>query len=97
MSLHRNTYLFKTLDNPSRLLFWEIDDFLCFVVPIFLGLSFDSLYLILTALPLKLMYSRLKKKFPYGQYKHQLYWHLPTHTIKYLKHLPPSHQREYLL
>jgi conjugal transfer pilus assembly protein TraL len=98
--MNERQLMFKTLDNPTRLLFWTIDEFLVMATPIFLGLCFGSIILIFLAAILKPCHSKIKKKLPYGTLKHLLYWHLPTASLKKMgrvKRLPSSHLRELLL
>jgi type IV conjugative transfer system protein TraL len=88
----------KTLDNLPRVLFWEIDDFLCLACPIFLGIVFGCLSIALAGLVIKPIYGKIKRKMPCGTYKHRIYWMIPTRVLKgMIKTIPPSHNREYLL
>ena len=92
--------MFKTLDNPIRILFWTIDEFSVMAIPIFLGLCFGSITLMIFAVILKPCHSKIKKKLPYGTLKHTLYWNLPIFWLQKmgrLKSLPSSHYRELLL
>jgi type IV conjugative transfer system protein TraL len=88
----------KTLDNKPRVLFWEFDEFLSFVVPLFLGIGFGSLLLALTGIFTKIIYSKIKKKMPFGMFLHKIYWIFPTRALRsVIKTLPPSHNREFIL
>jgi conjugal transfer pilus assembly protein TraL len=95
--MNERQLMFKTLDHPIRILFWTIDEFLVMAIPIFLGLCFGSIILILAAAILKPCHSKIKKKLPYGTLKHLLYWNLPMKKMGRLKRLPSSHFRELLL
>ena len=98
--MYEHQYLYKTLDNPIRILFWSLDDFLVFAVPLFLSLCFGSLLFLLAGFILKPFYSRLKKRFPNGSLKHKIYWSVPMSCLKHMgkiKNLPPSYYRELLL
>lgn len=95
----KNYYIFKTLDNSPRLLYWAVDEFLIMVVPIFLGIFFGS-FLLMTGSFLKVFYTRLKKAIGYGSIAQYAYWHLPTNYFQQMGHfkrLPPSYIREYIL
>jgi type IV conjugative transfer system protein TraL len=88
----------KTLDNKPRVLFWEFDEFLSLVVPLFLGMAFGSLLLALSAIFTKQLYSKIKKKMPFGSFLHKIYWIFPTRALRsVIKTLPPSHNREFIL
>jgi type IV conjugative transfer system protein TraL len=89
-------YTFKTLDHPSRILFWKLDEFFVMIVPIFLSLALGSLFMAFGVF-LKIPYKKLKKKFSHCSLMHHLYWYLPTKRLSHLKRLPPSHQRELVL
>lgn len=90
--------ILKTLDNMPRVTFWKIDEFLCLAVPLFLGIAFGSLLAALSGVILKQLYSKFKRKMPFGLFLHRIYWLLPTWSLKgMIKTLPPSHQREFIL
>ena len=100
MALERSHLVFKTVDNPLRILFWELDEFLCIAAPLFLGMCFSSFLLMCSGIVAKPLYTRLKKKCPNQHFKHMVYWYLPTRQLKKMgivKNLPPSHVRAYLL
>jgi conjugal transfer pilus assembly protein TraL len=88
----------KTLDNYPRILFWNLDDFLIVIVPMFFGICLGMLSLMLVGIVPIFIYRRMKKKMPHGSFKHKLYWILPTRVMrKLLKNVPSSHYREMLL
>lgn len=87
---------FKTLDHPSRILFWKADEFLIMVIPIFLAIALGY-FLILFGAFLRVPYNRLKKRFSPCSLSHYAYWYLPTKHMKFLKRMPPTHIREFLL
>jgi len=77
-----------------------MDEFLVLATPFFLCLCFGNLFFLLGALVAKPFYTKLKKRFPQGTFKHQLYWHFPKRALEKMgkiKRLPPSHCRELLL
>jgi len=93
-------YFYKTLDNPIRVLFWTVDEFLILITPLFLSLCLGNVFLLFGGIILKPCYSKIKRKFPNGLFKHKLYWSLPHNFLERTgktKHLPPSHVRELLL
>lgn len=85
----------KTLDNPLRILFWNLSDFFMLVIPFFLGVIFESVVIVLIGLVLRLFFKRLLQRYPQTYFKSLLYWYLPTKTLnRILKcNLPPSHFR----
>lgn len=92
-------YIYKTLDNEPRILYWPIDEFLVMVLPVFCGIVFGCFFLMLGSF-LKVPYTRIKKRLSHRSTVHYAYWHLPTDYMKgvgHFKSLPPTHHREYLL
>lgn len=92
-------FIFKTLDNPPRILYWSVDEFILMIAPVFFGIVFGSLLLMLAAL-LKVPYARFKRSLGHSSLVHCAYWHLPTdylNRIGHFKSLPPSHERNFLL
>ena len=93
-----NHYIIRSLDNPARFLFWEIDVFGIVVVPFLVGILAGSFLMMGSGLVMGFFYKRLKKKFPNNSFKQKLYWHLPTDRLKGFVHkYPPSHIRELIL
>lgn len=92
--------ILKTLDNPMRIIFWSMEEFLIMIVPLFLGFMLANFFVLLSGIVLKIIYAKFKNKSTQRYFKHVLYWHLPTNNLKkqgIVKNLPPSHIREYLL
>jgi conjugal transfer pilus assembly protein TraL len=92
--------LLKTLDNPPRILFWELDEFLVMLVPVFAGIAIGSLSLMVAGLVLKPVFSKMKRRHKSRSLQHQLYWLLPYSSFQrsgLLKRIPPSHIREVVL
>ncbi len=91
-----NSYhVLKTLDNPPRILFWDVYEFLAIAVPFVVGMGVASIAIMLSGIPLKILYKKFKKKSPYISFSQRVYWYLPKN--KKLKNIPPSHQREFIL
>ena len=91
--------VFKTLDNPPRILYWTVDEFVLMIAPLFFGIVFGSLWLMMAAL-LKVPYTRFKKSLKHASIVHYAYWHLPTDYLNrmgHFKNLPPTHERIFLL
>lgn len=91
--------VFKTLDNPARVLFWDLDDFCLMAIPPFLGIAMGVLWLMFIGVLLRPFYARLKRRFPKGTFLHFAYWSLPKNAwdrAGRLGSLPPSHRRDYL-
>lgn len=98
MNIEKKHQLYKTLDNPLRVIFWSVEEFLLMVIPLMIGFMMASPFILLSGFFLKYAYSKFKKKFPV--LKHMLYWHLPTGRLrkqKIIKNLPLSHIREFFL
>jgi type IV conjugative transfer system protein TraL len=95
--MNQERAIYNTLENAPRSLFWEIDDFLSFAVPVFLSIALNSFLCLVLALLSKKLYSRLKKRGSRGSLIHFLYWRLPKNAFfGQLKALPPSCERELL-
>ncbi len=95
----RQHYIFKSLDNPIRILFWNVDEFLLIVIPFFIGLIFGSVVVsVLTISIVIYLYKKFKKRYRKLYFSHLMYWNLPTGKMKKIgiyKSLPFSHIREY--
>lgn len=94
----RMTY--KTFDEPIRILFWTIDEFLILIPLCFIGLILKSLFLICLAFTSKAFYAQMKKKRRHQSYSHFIYLYLPTavcQKVGYFEGLPPSHLKEVIL
>lgn len=88
----------KTLDNPPRVLFWGIDEFFSLIGPAVIGVALGHPWLAIAGIFSKPLYTRMKRKMPYGAFTQKIYWILPTKNLKtIIKTLPPSHNREYIL
>jgi type IV conjugative transfer system protein TraL len=100
MAIQSQHFIYRTLDNSSRILFWTTGEVLFMLTPFFIGISCGSLLISCLGILLKPFYTKLKKKFPNGLLIHKLYWILPTSAfgkVTSLKSLPPSHYREFIL
>lgn len=92
--------VFSTLDNPPRILFWPLDEFLVMVGPAFVGFSIGYPLLLFLGFFAKPLYGRMKRKFPRGTLRHWLYWKLPAKAFGSSgpgSSFPPSYIREFLL
>ena len=100
MEARRENILINTLDNPTRILFWEVDGFLVVIIPFFVGMALSSLLIMITGFFLISPYRKLKKMYPRGSLKRKCYWNLPHHVFEKsgkFKGFPPSYERELLL
>lgn len=88
----------KTLDNPIRILFWNLPDFMMLILPFFVGMLFESTLLFLVGIALRIILKRALRRQRKGSAKLWVYWHFPTSTMnRMLKtHMPASHIRKYL-
>ena len=92
--------IIKSLDNPPRMLFWRMDDFLIMAALFFVGLFLGSIFVAFSGVFFKYIYGKLREKYPKGRLQHQFYWILPYETfIRFgkFKNLPPSHKRDFIL
>jgi conjugal transfer pilus assembly protein TraL len=84
-------------DDPPKLLLWDFDQALIFMLFLVMGLLSDMLVssFVLGILAAK-KYSRIKA----GKHRmfliHLMYWHLPSEMILGIKALPPSATREFI-
>jgi conjugal transfer pilus assembly protein TraL len=86
-------YVPRTLDDPPRIFWWEIDQALLVVFFLVFGMSVDSLMLgLLIGLGCGWGYGKLKAGRHRAFGLHLAYWYLPF--IR-LKRTPPSHIRHY--
>lgn len=100
MALNDSYIVVKTIDNTPRVLFWKIDEFFILIIPLCLGLVLGSILLFALGPLSKHYYSKMKKKYPRGTFKHRLYWMLPKQFFKRsrkLTKIPASHVRKLVL
>lgn len=99
MSQHK---IIKTLDNPTRFLFWNASECMILILACILGGALESLTVVLIGGALwysfrKINRIALKKSVtPF----HFLYWNLPTSVLKKsgkFRALPCSHKRDIVL
>lgn len=98
MSDEHQHIIFKSLDNPARILFWNIDEFLLMALPFFIGVLLSSWCLMFSGFIVKYIYSKFYKNHPRFILNHILYWYLPTGKLKKIglfKSFAPSHIRGY--
>ncbi|NGX47091.1 MAG: hypothetical protein K1000chlam3_00460 [Chlamydiae bacterium] len=90
--------IIKTLDNPTRILFWDLPDFAMLVLPFFLGMLLENSLIFIGGLVARWFLKRLLKHLPKGYLKRVAYWYLPTRTMNRLlkTNLPPSHIRRFM-
>lgn len=99
MSSNRHRIL-KTMDNPPRVLVWELDEFLVVASPLFLGICLGSILVSFSGLALKPIYSRIRQRLQRGVLSSYIYWLLPSRALKrrgFFVRLPDSHERDLLL
>ena len=89
-------YIPRYLDEPTKIILWTIDEFLCFIIP------FATLFLCFNA-PVSAMVIGFAMVFLLRRIKgeqgncylyHLMYWHLPN--IVKLKTTPPSFIRQFI-
>lgn len=92
--------IIKTLDNPPRMLFWDLDEFLVMITPFFVGMILSSILVMVSGFFLKIAYSSLKKEGQKGPIRHRAYWLIPqgvNRSCGVLKKIPGSHIRRVVL
>ena len=85
-------YIPKHLDSPSKIIFWQVDEFMMFFAPIMLGLFMDKL--LVSSIAGILIYMQWKKIKGLGKGNTPLffiYWFLPKVCISF-KRTPHSDQ-----
>jgi len=84
------------LDDPLRILKWTIDEAAVLILPFFIGIVINQLFVSAVFAILGIMgLKKLKSKFGQGTLKHLMYWYFP-HNKKKLFKTPPSYIREYI-
>lgn len=84
----------RTLDDPAKLFWWDIDQALLVCMFVVFGMSIDHMLAgMLTGGFMGWLYGKSKSGKHKGYAVHLMYWHLPAETFS-LKRTPPSHQRE---
>jgi len=88
----------KTLDNPTRILFWDLPDFAVMVLPFFLGMLMENSLICVGGILIRWFFKRLLRQLPKGFVKRAAYWYLPTKVINSClkSNLPPSHIRKFM-
>lgn len=98
MSSLDNGYIPRNLDNPPKILIWELDVVAVFFLPIwFFGFIVKEFFLaIVVAFLLSYFFRKIKSSSHPKFLKHLFYWYLPAGIggIK-LNSLPPSHVRNF--
>lgn len=86
----------RTLDDPARLLWWDMDQALLFCAFVIFGMM--ASYMLAGAV-FGALTSWAYGKAKAGKHKsfaiHLMYWHLPRELLSF-KRTPPSHIREYV-
>jgi conjugal transfer pilus assembly protein TraL len=84
-----------TLDDLPKLIFWEIDVALAFLVPTGLGMFGGNMLLgLVFGVGAGVAYSKAKAGKARGYARHLMYWHLPVGLG--FQSTPPSHLREFV-
>lgn len=90
-------YVPRHLDDPAKLLWWDIDEFLTAIGGLAVGMTAGSLALsILCAVGGVLLLSRIKAGGGPGYVKRLCYWYCDGSQTLGLKRTPPSYIREYV-
>lgn len=83
------------LDEPERILFFTVDEFVCLMFPIALGIQTKHLLLgLLCGILMMLLARKLKSQDEDRFLQRQLYWYFPA-ILNRLKVVPASHLRRF--
>lgn len=86
-------YIPKTLDAPTRWLFWSVDDALAMMIPFWFGVFLHHVGIgTIVALSAFILWRRIKGRNGVQYFRYMAYWYLPLK----LKKTPPSHNRIFL-
>jgi conjugal transfer pilus assembly protein TraL len=85
----------KTIDNMTKLLFWDIDIAFSFLVGFGIGIALGQITIgsIIGAM-VAWIFSKMRSGQARGYARHLLYWYMPINFT--LSRTPPSHLREYI-
>ena len=93
---HDQHYLLNYLDQPSRFLFFTMDEFIALASPLLTGMILGWMITgFIGSLCGYGILKFLKSKFKGGTLRHAMYWYLPT-SRKQMKVYIPSYVREYI-
>jgi type IV conjugative transfer system protein TraL len=99
ISEHR---IIKTLDNPSRFLFWNVGECIMLALLLLIGGALESLIIMLSGVFYWFLFRKFKKSnrekgiTPF----HYFYWNFPTTVLRRsgnFSNIPCSHQRDIIL
>lgn len=99
ISEHR---IIKTLDNPSRFLFWDVGECMMLAFLLLLGGVLESLILMFSGVLFWFLFRKFKKSnrergiTPF----HYFYWNFPTKVLRRsgkFSSIPSSHKRDIIL
>lgn len=84
------------LDDQAKFFFWELDEFMAMMTPLFFGILMEMLMVgvVLGFLALLGM-QKLKSGSARGFMKHIMYWYLPESVLK-MRCIPGSHVTEFV-
>lgn len=74
--MNSNYEILKTLNNVPRFAFWRIDDVLIVFIPFMLGILTSSLVILFSGFVLKVIVSRVRKRFGSVSIPAFTYWYL---------------------
>lgn len=84
------------LDEPERILFFTIDEFLSLMIPIAMGIKTHHLLLgLLAGIALVSLIHKLKANDSHAFVQRMLYWYFPPQLSK-VKHISPSCYRSFI-
>lgn len=90
-------YFPSHLDDPPKILLWDIDEAMAMIVTVGIGIVVKQLTVFaIIGVVLAYLLARVKAVRGRGFLATLCYWYLPHNTIIKFKRYPPSHIREYV-
>ena len=90
----------KTLDNKTRLLFWNFDEIILVMGAFLLTIAYANFFFLIVGFVLRYFYNKYKRRHPNSVISHRLYWLLPIQAIRFggiCKRIPASCKRDWVL
>lgn len=100
MTQEHSQMIYKTFDQPIRILLWTFDEFIVLFPLCLVGVFLKSFFLLVLVVILNAVYKNVKKKFHNQSISHFFYRNFPTDVcqkIGFFEGLPPSYLKSVLL
>ena len=93
---YSNNSILKHINKPSKIIFWDLDEALSFLVPFGLLCVTGKVFLgALLGLVVFFTLRFIKQHVGISSISHAAYWYLPTSRGRFRIHIP-SYKREYI-